>query len=124
MVVCVLGMAGGSAMAKTPRVVNPGGADRGVVDDTPYYGGFGPAFSTSTPTAPTAAARSARAIWACGSMGRRSVVPTGSSSTCGMPRGNGTATWLPARAQACRWNTCRSSPSVSTRSSTRPCRWT
>jgi len=35
MVVCMLGMAGGSFMAKTPRVVNPGGADRGVVDDTP-----------------------------------------------------------------------------------------
>ena len=37
-------MAGGSARAKTPRVVNAGGGDRGVVDDTPYYGGFGAGF--------------------------------------------------------------------------------
>ena len=44
MVVCALGMAGGSARAKTPRVVNAGGGDRGVVDDTPYYGGFGTGF--------------------------------------------------------------------------------
>jgi len=44
MVGCVLGMAGASALAKTPRAVNPGGGDRGVVDDTPYYGGFGTGF--------------------------------------------------------------------------------
>jgi uncharacterized protein (DUF608 family) len=44
MVVCGLGTVGGPSLAKTPRVVNPGGADRGVVDDTPYFGGFGTGF--------------------------------------------------------------------------------
>ena len=43
-VACALAWGGGHAMAKTPRVVNAGADDQGVVDDTPFYGGFGTGF--------------------------------------------------------------------------------
>ncbi|MCY3018262.1 MAG: GH116 family glycosyl-hydrolase [Planctomycetota bacterium] len=41
---CAIGFDGSFTMAKTPRVVNAGTGDHGVVDDTPYYGGFGTGF--------------------------------------------------------------------------------
>ena len=44
LVACLLGLDGGESVAKTPQVVNAGTGDRGVMDDTPYYGGFGTGF--------------------------------------------------------------------------------
>ena len=44
LVACLLGLDGGESVAKTPQVVNAGTGGRGVMDDTPYYGGFGTGF--------------------------------------------------------------------------------
>ena len=87
MVVCVLGMAGGSAMAKTPRVVNPGGADRGVVDDTPYYGGFGAGFLQCRCRRDLRQRGDPFGKMGLQFMGHRLAAPTDSNCTCAIPRG-------------------------------------